>query len=414
MGFAYEGTEPYIFVSYAHSDNDKVLALIEALQNRGFRIWYDIGIEVGSEWPEYIARHLLNSSCVIGFISPAAAASHNCKSEITYAIDKRKPFLCIYLEDFELSPGMEMQLGTLQAIYYYRHKNDDSFLKSLCDAAILKPCLAIKNETVATPANPSESETPKRNTSNKEKKTAKVQNNTKKNKQSNSKNNNKATPITKPELFTYVIENNAIVITGLKVDCPGSINIPSHINGMPVTAVGDEAFYCCDQLSKVILPETVTTIGNKAFYYCTQLMKVILPKSITAIGDDVFSHCFNLTTITLPDSVSSIGKFAFHFCEKLSGITIPNGVTSIRQGTFFSCSQLANAILPDSILSIESSAFGYCEKLTDIIIPSSTLFIGSNAFSQCKSLSSITIPKDCQLADNVFEDSKLLSMINFI
>ena len=28
MGFAYEGTEPYIFVSYAHSDNDKVLAMI--------------------------------------------------------------------------------------------------------------------------------------------------------------------------------------------------------------------------------------------------------------------------------------------------------------------------------------------------------------------------------------------------
>ena len=27
----------------------------------GFRIWYDEGIEAGTEWPEYIAEHLENA-----------------------------------------------------------------------------------------------------------------------------------------------------------------------------------------------------------------------------------------------------------------------------------------------------------------------------------------------------------------
>ena len=51
----YEGTQPYIFVSYAHKNDAAVLEIIGTLQSRGFRVWYDEGIEAGSEWPESIA-----------------------------------------------------------------------------------------------------------------------------------------------------------------------------------------------------------------------------------------------------------------------------------------------------------------------------------------------------------------------
>jgi hypothetical protein len=57
---AYEGSEPYIFISYSHKNKDVVLPVIEALQNSGYNVWFDIGIEAGSEWPEYIATHLRN------------------------------------------------------------------------------------------------------------------------------------------------------------------------------------------------------------------------------------------------------------------------------------------------------------------------------------------------------------------
>ena len=42
---AYEGSENYIFISYAHKDTDKVFPIMEKLCGRGYRLWYDDGID---------------------------------------------------------------------------------------------------------------------------------------------------------------------------------------------------------------------------------------------------------------------------------------------------------------------------------------------------------------------------------
>ena len=51
----YEGQQPYLFISYAHADAPAVMAVVRDMYARGYRVWYDEGIEAGSEWPEYIA-----------------------------------------------------------------------------------------------------------------------------------------------------------------------------------------------------------------------------------------------------------------------------------------------------------------------------------------------------------------------
>ena len=105
-----------------------------------FRVWYDTGIEAGTEWPEYIAERLLGSRCVVAFISPNAMNSHNCRREINFAIAKQKDFLVVYLEEMELTPGMQMQLDVLQAMFRCRSKDDESFLNALADARLLQSC----------------------------------------------------------------------------------------------------------------------------------------------------------------------------------------------------------------------------------------------------------------------------------
>ena len=62
---AYDGKGPYIFISYAHKDNETVLPLIEGLKQRGFNVWYDAGIEAGTEWPEYIGTKVFYCNCLI-------------------------------------------------------------------------------------------------------------------------------------------------------------------------------------------------------------------------------------------------------------------------------------------------------------------------------------------------------------
>ena len=82
----YEGTLPYLFVSYAHKNDAAVLEIISTLQSRGFRVWYDEGIEAGSEWPESIASHLERAQLVLAFLSPAYLRSDNCRKEMHYAL----------------------------------------------------------------------------------------------------------------------------------------------------------------------------------------------------------------------------------------------------------------------------------------------------------------------------------------
>ncbi len=139
---AYEGKEPYIFISYAHKDSDTVLPIIRKFQDEGYRIWYDAGIEAGTEWPEYIAEHIKECACFVCFISQSALDSHNCRREINYAIKLKKNILTAYLEDTELTDGMEMQLDILQAIFKSRHDSDESFVDELLRSALLKACKA--------------------------------------------------------------------------------------------------------------------------------------------------------------------------------------------------------------------------------------------------------------------------------
>ena len=136
----YEGKENYIFVSYAHKDSDRVVPIIEALDDAGYRVWYDAGIEAGSEWPENVAEHLCNSKVVLVFLSQNALNSQNCTREIHFAVAERKEILVVYLQELNLTAGMRMQLGTSQAIFYNPSSSLSEFIPSLKKATLLNTC----------------------------------------------------------------------------------------------------------------------------------------------------------------------------------------------------------------------------------------------------------------------------------
>lgn len=136
----YEGNEPYIFISYAHRDSEQVLPIIAELVKRGYRIWYDDGIAPGSEWPEYIAQHLGNSSLLISMISDRYIDSNNCKRELTYGLSKNIPFLGVILEPTEMSMGMEMQLSAHQCVLKYNYLSEERFIEKICSNPDMQIC----------------------------------------------------------------------------------------------------------------------------------------------------------------------------------------------------------------------------------------------------------------------------------
>jgi hypothetical protein len=106
----------FVFVSYAHQD--KAVAYPELLRIRslGIRVWYDEGIEPGSEWPEDIANALNRAAAFVVLITPAAVASRNVRNEIGCALSWGKPFFAIHLAQTQLPLGLELQMGHVQAV----------------------------------------------------------------------------------------------------------------------------------------------------------------------------------------------------------------------------------------------------------------------------------------------------------
>ena len=248
-------------------------------------------------------------------------------------------------------------------------------------------------------------------------------------------------------------------ITGYK-GSGGTVVIPKIINDVVVEHIGKFAFSCSDidiqvvipnNVSKVIIPDSVISIGDYAFHYCTDLASINFQGSsdvifeetskLTTIKNGVFSFCESLTSINIPASVTSIGGYVFYGCTSLKTINIDtsnteyidvdgvlynkskttllcypagktdtsyvilNGVTIIAEA-FACCSMLTSVVFPDSLNTIGENAFYYCIKLTDLTIPGN-ITMQTGALSDCINLKRITI------GNNVTVYSYLLSNNNY-
>ena len=131
-----------------------------------------------------------------------------------------------------------------------------------------------------------------------------------------------------------------------------NINIPNS-----VTTIGHSAFVSCDSLTSINIPNSVTTIGDLAFLGCYSLTNINIPNSVTMIGDSAFASCDSLTSITIPNSVTTIGKEAFCYCDSLTNINIPNSVTTIEDGAFYGCENLPSHIKSDIIQRFGEEVF---------------------------------------------------------
>ena len=198
--------------------------------------------------------------------------------------------------------------------------------------------------------------------------------------------------------YTKVGDGNVSVVQDLRgSSCYwGEIVIPAVVEyeGVMynVNSIGKEAFFLCDNITAITLPNSINSIGDYAFKYCMRLSSIVIPDNVTTIGENAFGDCYELTTIILPKRMEHLGGGAFGSCTNLTTITLPEGITRIESGLFGLCSNLSSVIIPDGITSIGVGAFNHCYNLSSILIPESVTSIEEGAFYECGSLTSIVIP----------------------
>lgn len=183
----------------------------------------------------------------------------------------------------------------------------------------------------------------------------------------------------------------------------GNVVIPEKApNGYSVTAIGEQAFNCCDGLTAVTLPNTLKVIGEQAFQLCTNLKEISIPASVERLehgcfggtgieklyiedGDDLitigsaymvygslfwgmdklrYAYVGRNFTVNNPSAEETQGpKGLFYACEYIEEIYFSEKVTQLHEGEFYGCKNLKKASI-GSISVIPNSCFQYCESLT--------------------------------------------------
>lgn len=206
-----------------------------------------------------------------------------------------------------------------------------------------------------------------------------------------------------PEKIVFSVDANG-VLTGVS-GLSGSditVEIPSEVNGITVTEIGQDVFKDNKNVGRLIIPDSVTKLGYRMCSGCTALSEVSLPSGLTVIPDEAFDGCSSLRTVNFPDtlkeirsdafcgtdltefiapdSLTDVWAYAFKDCEALSAVELKN-VRSVGDGAFGNCTALRSIRLSDKMTELSDHIFDGCSSLADIDMPDNPIAVSFSVFN---------------------------------
>lgn len=250
--------------------------------------------------------------------------------------------------------------------------------------------------------------------------------------------------------YSYEILNDGTLRLYQYEGTDTNIVVPDIIDGRKVTVLGNSTFQYCTQASdieSVTLPDSLTTIEKNAFYNCEKLKSVTIPQNVSSIGLAAFVEGLSESSLTeikvdpenpyfsekdgvvfskdgtklivfpsgrsgdyqIPDGTVSVGDYAFYYCVNVSSITVPGSVRSLGEGAFGNCSSLTKAVLKEGLEEIGEYAFQSSSGIRDIIIPASVKSVGKNGLRLSSECRIRVLSTDTVWADDAFRDSALIA-----
>jgi len=145
-----------VFISYASSDRDRILDLVDRLDAAGVSVWIDqMSIEGATMWSQEIVAAIRNCKVLILAISENSADSENVVKEVALASEGRKRILPVYLASAEIPESMAYQLAGIQRVEFFEG-DEEAGLQSVIRA------LAKLGVTVSEEASTAAAGAPKR------------------------------------------------------------------------------------------------------------------------------------------------------------------------------------------------------------------------------------------------------------
>ncbi|MBQ5369961.1 MAG: leucine-rich repeat protein [Bacteroidaceae bacterium] len=70
-----------------------------------------------------------------------------------------------------------------------------------------------------------------------------------------------------------------------------------------VTGVGRNAFWGCNDMTSITLPDSLEHLGRKSLAYCNRLKGVCVPDKVKKVGRNAFVGSYSLEYVSLPTAV---------------------------------------------------------------------------------------------------------------
>ena len=218
---------------------------------------------------------------------------------------------------------------------------------------------------------------------------------------------------------SYAFANDITLSSGYSYSALRGVNFGSSLESL-----GDYAFYNCDGLENVDVPETCTRVGDYAFASCQNMIMATVRTPMLGIG--AFKDDASLVSVRLSDNTESIPDFCFQSCNSLSTVSLYPSYTDISESlalkrigvNAFSNTNLNTFKLPKNVNEIGDSAFADCRGLLvfDFSLASEQIDLGDNVLKGCSNLEDITIPGDLfnSCGIDFLRDATLLSSVTFL
>ena len=118
----------------------------------------------------------------------------------------------------------------------------------------------------------------------------------------------------------FYVKNGVLYFEEHRYTGGSELTVPAEIAGQTVSALGENCFADCTNLTTVYLPDTLISIGDGAFSGCTSLRGIFIPESVNVIGEKAFYGCTDLEAISISGRIRLIREDAFDDCSYLNFI----------------------------------------------------------------------------------------------
>ncbi|MCR5472650.1 MAG: leucine-rich repeat domain-containing protein [Prevotella sp.] len=176
-----------------------------------------------------------------------------------------------------------------------------------------------------------------------------------------------------------------------------SITLPSTLRNL------GPGCFVASKISSITLPDNLEVIGNGAFYDCEKLRRITIPEGIKYIGAQSFGGRCGVVRVYYnaidakpwseyhPASYQgdAYTEYAPVFGAALTRVIIAEGVKTIPTYMFRKCKNITRVQMPSTVETIGMSAFEECTSLEHIDLPSSLKSMEGNALF-CGNLLSVT------------------------